>query len=403
MQWRRPRSLSRWTWRASTTGFRPGGLRKAPGESISRDLPQRSLVHPMGVCSLEECTSGTAGLHQFQSSDERPGEYPPPASTGPDIGLCEPCGAGRSPAILSEADGRQVRQSATAADQAVLNCLESAVRWGREVDIAEACCTADSRLSQMVEERGGKSLRISFWNGCDLSTRKGAETALERLLAARPRLTVWSPPCGPDSPAQHANMQTSEQRRVLQVKRHRAHRIQRNCKWIIARMCEQAPECEHLVEQPGRCKSWKGEFEAIKDLWHVAKTNGCCWGLRHSTSHQLLLKLWHFVGTSYDLSQLIDRQCSNKCDSPHNHVHHPIVGREAALSARYPERLCDTIVRWLMEPRDLQKELQKIGDFAATNQDSTLLGIHSVRRLIRQKTSPSSLSSSSPEPADKMR
>ncbi len=99
-----------------------GGFRQAQGESIPRDLPRRSLIHSMAApASPTQRQSGTTGLHQVQSSNECSGKYTSPASTDPDTGLCEPCGAGSSPAALSEADGRKVRQSATAADQAVLD------------------------------------------------------------------------------------------------------------------------------------------------------------------------------------------------------------------------------------------------------------------------------------------
>ena len=65
---------------SSPLGLCPRGLRQAQGESLPRDLPRRSLLHPMDMFPLEERQSGSAGLHQVQSSYECPDDPTSPAS-----------------------------------------------------------------------------------------------------------------------------------------------------------------------------------------------------------------------------------------------------------------------------------------------------------------------------------
>ena len=49
-----------------------------------------------------------------------------------------------------------------------------AVRFGRP-DLLDVCENSDSPLVEAVEGAGGEGLRTSFWNGYDLTTRRGRE------------------------------------------------------------------------------------------------------------------------------------------------------------------------------------------------------------------------------------
>ena len=57
-------------------------------------------------------------------------------------------------------------------DSSCTDCWNRAVRFGR-LDLLEVCANSDSPLLEAVESAGGQCLRTSFWNGYDLTTRRG--------------------------------------------------------------------------------------------------------------------------------------------------------------------------------------------------------------------------------------
>ena len=89
----------------------------------------------------------------------------------------------------------------------------NAVRYNR-TDLAEICCTPDSQLAGEVISKGGTADRYSYWNGYDLTTRKGTDALRSSLDSTRPRWVWMSPPFGPDSPMQNLN-----QRNDMQIQR----------------------------------------------------------------------------------------------------------------------------------------------------------------------------------------
>ena len=157
----------------------------------------------------------------------------------------------------------------------------NAVRHSR-VDLAEVCCTADSQLAGEVISKGGAADRYSYWNGYDLTIRKGTEALRSKLESTRPRWIWMSPPCGPDSPMQNLNQRTDTQIQRLEEKRSRAHRIQKNLMEIFVWLqgtswCEEA-----VLEQSSSCWSLCkiGNFSELKRQFHGTLVPGCQWGLR---------------------------------------------------------------------------------------------------------------------------
>ena len=138
----------------------------------------------------------------------------------------------------------------------------SASTFGR-LDLAEVCCSADSRLTDCVRKLGGTAERFSEWNGYNLITRRGALRLLEDLRRWRPRHVFFSLPCGPESPMQNANPRTPSQVAELSRKRHRVHRIQRHIKMIIKEVEKEFTDVQTHLEQPGACGSWHNELLAL--------------------------------------------------------------------------------------------------------------------------------------------
>ena len=102
---------------------------------------------------------------------------------------------------------------------------------------------------------------------------------------------------------QNANQRTPEQRAALAVKRHRAHRIQRNVKDLILWMLKAFPECEHGAEQPTGCGSLHGQGELVplKEQLCTTNCNGCAFGMTDKEGHPVL-KPWRIATTSEPLA-----------------------------------------------------------------------------------------------------
>ena len=63
------------------------------------------------------------------------------------------------------------------------------------LDLAEICCHPESELSKACEAFGGKAMRLSIGTGFDLLTNDGTWSALNELVARRPRYNWLSTPC----------------------------------------------------------------------------------------------------------------------------------------------------------------------------------------------------------------
>ena len=79
-------------------------------------------------------------------------------------------------------------------DSSCTDCWNRAVRFGRP-DLLEVCANSDSPLVEAVESEGGEGLRTSFWNGYDLTTRRGRERLNQFCPAKRTRHVWFSSPC----------------------------------------------------------------------------------------------------------------------------------------------------------------------------------------------------------------
>ena len=79
-------------------------------------------------------------------------------------------------------------------DSSCADCWNRAVRCGRP-DLLEMCVNSDSPLVNAVESAGGEGLRASFWNGYDLTARRGRERFHVFCSEKGPRHVWFSSPC----------------------------------------------------------------------------------------------------------------------------------------------------------------------------------------------------------------
>ena len=158
------------------------------------------------------------------------------------------------PAIGRDLTGKVLSLLIAAAatlDTAAATAWNECERWGRE-DFAEVCCEQDSILTKCVIAEGGKASRYSWWNGYDFEKFSDVKRCLADIKAKKTRKVWIAPPCGPDSPMQNINQRTPEQRHDLSVKQARAHRIQRNMKWLFTQLAR-TDWCTPYLETSARC------------------------------------------------------------------------------------------------------------------------------------------------------
>ena len=141
-------------------------------------------------------------------------------------------------------------------DSSCADCWNRAVRFGRP-DLLEICATNDTPLVNAVEDAGGEGLRASFWNGYDLTTRRGRECLYVYCSAKRPRHVWFSLPC-----------------RVPGALSQRVSRILQGIADVFPRV--QALGCHVHFSQPLSSISWNRKFlPEMTEKTLKAVANGC--------------------------------------------------------------------------------------------------------------------------------
>ena len=112
-------------------------------------------------------------------------------------------------------------------DSSCTNCWNRAVRFGRP-DLLEVCANNDSPLVEAVESAGGEGLRTSFWNGYDLTARRGRERLYLFCSAKRPRHVWFSSPC---------RVSGASSERVSRIFARHCRRVSESASWLPCPFC----------------------------------------------------------------------------------------------------------------------------------------------------------------------
>ena len=183
-----------------------------------------------------------------------------------------------------------------------------------DVLLAELCCSTTSLLSSTCHQLFGQhsAIRMSDWNGCDMSTSEGTKFACHMLSRCKPVVLWVSSECGPYSPLQNINQRTEQQREQLHVKREREsdRDMYRNC-MTVARKAHSLGIAV-VWEWSQRCMAWSlPEYLAFAEelKMHTGVCNGCQVNLRNSEG-LLLRKAWGIDSTWAELARHINLKCA---------------------------------------------------------------------------------------------
>ena len=201
-------------------------------------------------------------------------------------------------------------------DSSCADCWNRAVRFGRP-DLLQICVSSDSPLVNAVENAGGEGLRASFWNGYDLTTRRGRERLCVFCSAKRPRHVWFSSPCR--VPGTSSQLCVSHSARDCRC-------LFREYKHSVATFISH----NHSVRQVGI----RNFLLDMTEKTLKAVVNGCAWGLRDSQG-SLLNQSWQILTTSPEVQRVLNHR---PCDQRHKHGRLP--GHFSAFSLQFPQSLC---------------------------------------------------------------
>ena len=216
-------------------------------------------------------------------------------------------------------------------DSSCTDCWNRAVRFGRP-DLLEVCAKSDSPLVEAAESAGGESLRTSFWNGYDLTTRRGRER-YQFCSAKRPRHVWFSSPSGASS--------------------QRVSRILDGIAAVVPRL--QALGCHVHFAQPLSASRWRqNSLTSMSEKMMKAVVNGCAWGLRDSQG-SLLNRSW-----SPDVQRVLNHRI---CDKKHKHGRLFDLSSESSL--QFPKSLCQTSAKQFLVKDSWHSVFGHSGTFAS--------------------------------------
>ena len=160
-------------------------------------------------------------------------------------------------------------------------------------------------------------MRTSFWNGYDLTTRRGRERLYQFCSTKRPRHVWFSSPC--------------------RVSEHH-HNV---CLVFWMELQPWFRECKHLavtfiLHNHSACPVGD-RIRCMSEKMMKAVVNGCAWGLRDSQG-SLLKRSWQVLTTSPDVQRVLNNRI---CDKKHEHGR--LFDLSSELSLQFPKSFSRTL------------------------------------------------------------
>ena len=142
-------------------------------------------------------------------------------------------------------------------DRIIPDAWTALTKRDHELFLLELACSEHSVLSQEAEKQGLKAERLSWWNGCDLTTSEGVRKAVKTIEEKRPKFLWIATECGPFSPMQNLNQRTPQQKEDL--KRKQDHARRQHIGGLVAAEAAVRLGCVVVWEWSRRCRAWKWE------------------------------------------------------------------------------------------------------------------------------------------------
>jgi hypothetical protein len=190
------------------------------------------------------------------------------------------------------------------------------------LDLLEVYAYQNSRMTNWVRSKGGKSMRFSLEDG-DLSSEEGRRKLFGLLVKYNFRHVWLAPECQPWSPWSRFNMMRSLKlrSRVLAERARQKIHIQL-CSVIYMHQLTVGDHFHCHMEQPNSSDLYRTpEAQDIMAYSLAAKFDMCPFNLRDPQTNEFYQKRTQVRTSSNTLKHILER---NQC--PRNHVHKQIAG-----------------------------------------------------------------------------
>ena len=186
-------------------------------------------------------------------------------------------------------------------------------------------------------------LAFDLKNGYDFRREGDRRRCFKRLKDEDPDVLVLCPPCGPFSQLQAWNYHHMDTKRAMLILEDGVEHLEfamRLFAWQVRR------GRVAVFEHPWGNRSW--QEEAVKYCLslpevEVVRGDQCQFGLRVRPEEELSKKSTGFMTNGPEMKKILSKQCQG------DHLHQHLVGGRAKGAERYPEELCQAIIRGAQE------------------------------------------------------
>lgn len=212
-----------------------------------------------------------------------------------------------------------------------------------QLDVLEIYSHADSRLTDIVNQLGGRAQRFTISNG-DLATSEGQRALWDVIQRTQPRHIWASPDCRIWSSWTRLNAARSQSyQRQLYL-----DRSQNQIQWsLCAKLCRWQKQNHRDFHLELPISTSLDKEEALKEVRREVQqiyVDMCAFGLRTPTSLRPIKKPTRIWSTSSSfLRSLVEKQC------PGHHQHQPVAGRLRELGGQTLSRYAGTYCRGFAE------------------------------------------------------
>jgi len=150
--------------------------------------------------------------------------------------------------------------------------------------------------------------------------------------------------------SQYLNMGDPERAQKVYEKQRKSCKIRENIAVIIGCLLRNSRSTHIDYEQPVSCLSWCcPSLAGLLQQFHETKVDGCMYGVRCPHIQKLMKNPWRIISTDPRLPLTLNKRCSNRRGSPHNHEHELCEGgRRTSASASYPPALAKGWAKLIM-------------------------------------------------------
>eukprot|EP00435_Cladocopium_sp_Y103_P031408 s420_g7.t4 len=217
----------------------------------------------------------------------------------------------------------------------------------RDLKISEVF--SEPRLAKMATKMGmeaGSSFDLK--TGYDFRVKADKQRCWQQLEREDPDLLLVCPPCGPFSCLQNLNYPKMDAHRAVAILGEGIEYLQfamELYEWQVRR------GKKAIFEHPALSKAWFEEcVQRILQIPGVTRVRAdqCAYGLRVAADAELSKKPTDFMVNGEHMAKWLSMRCAG------GHTHNPLMNGKAKGAERYPDKLCEAMIRGFRE--DMQAE-----------------------------------------------